>query len=406
MSTNITKPPNRDLFRTSAERGLPEAARVDTAKRIVYGAKAMQVGPLSAGDHRPWKIDRVTLEQLQEFAAAKPAGVKMRFSHPNMSRDGMGRHVGRARNPRIVEDDGPAYLAVDCHLNAKGGPRTADQVAHILDLADSAPEDFGLSIAPLLDEAAMSKQEPDRDGLKAVRIKSLDAIDFVDEPAATNGLFALDTVDMQDLPAQATELLDTYFANASAEVIRARFSDFVSTYLTNREGAEMATKQDEKPAKPETLGVQEDVDALKTEVEALKADIAAMKAADATEGEGEGEGETPPQPPGDMDAKKSALADLTRRKEVSALCKLAKVPDEERDLLLSAGLSKSEAQSWIRDAGYLAKNNKPLEESDGNLDAKKPTPAETFGKEWDASADLFTAQGINRESYVKSRLKG
>ena len=125
--TKITKAPKRELFRTAPERGLPSTARVDRDKRIIYGARAMQLGKLSEGDARPWKVDRVTLEQLVELTAGREIGVKMRFSHPNASRDGLGRHVGRARNARLVDEGGMLHVAVDTHLNAKGGPRTQER---------------------------------------------------------------------------------------------------------------------------------------------------------------------------------------------------------------------------------------------------------------------------------------
>lgn len=413
MTTKIKKPPRQEAFRSQPERGLPSTARVDREKRVIYGAKAMQLGKLSQGDARPWKVDRTTLEQLVELGSTRAGGIKMRFSHPNASRDGLGRHVGRASNPRLVEGESGAYVAFDAALNVKGGPRTQDQVEHLLDLAEVAPEDFGLSIACCMDHEAMDKMDPDREGLKAIRLKSLEAIDFVDEPAATSGLFSLDTVDIQDLPAQATEILDEYFAEAPADVIRTRFGEFLDRYLSNRGDEDMAEKpkNDAKPTNPPAddknkLSVEEDVASLQAEIAALKAEIAAMKGGKA-EGEGEdmGESDPPEKPDAAMAAKRKSLAELSRRKEITALCKLAKVPDDERDLLLGAGFSRSEAQQWIRDAGYLARANKPVDQGDGDIDGKKPTREEQFGKEYDEHADIHQRQGITREAYVKSRLK-
>lgn len=387
----IAAPPRAGYFRTDKLSGLPQASRVDVARRTIYGAKALEVGPLNAGDGRPWKVDEVSLQQLQTLATAKNGGTKMRFAHPNMSRDGMGRHIGRAMNARIVEGDGPAYVAVDATLNAKGGQRTSDMVEHVLDLAQNAPEDFGLSIAPVLDDEAMNKIEPDENGLVPIRLKALNAIDFVDEPAATRGgLFDLHSEELQDLPAQATHLLDTFFASSPADVIRQRFGEFLDTYLKNR-GADMATEK-----KPD-LSVEEDVVALKAEIEALKAEIAAMK-----------DEESPPaDPPADPEMSKQtkAKADLSRIAEISALAKLAKVDDATKQLMIDAGFSRSEAQDWLKSSGHLSAKNPPIPEGDGSLESKPEKPEDKFGKEYDSAKDVFALQGVSREQYIKSRLK-
>ena len=410
--TKITKAPKRELFRTAPERGLPATARVDREKRIIYGARAMQLGKLSEGDSRPWKVDRVTLEQLVELTAGREIGVKMRFSHPNASRDGLGRHVGRARNARLVDEGGMLHVAVDTHLNAKGGPRTQEQVEHLLDLAEEAPEDFGLSIACCIDGDAMDRQDPDKDGLKAIRLKTLDAIDFVDEPAATSGLFSPESVDIQDLPAQATELLDAYFAEAPADVIRARFGEFLERYLTSRGDESMASKpkNDKAPesaaAEKQELSVEEDVASLKAEIEALKAEIASMKDGE-SEGEGEAmaEGDPPKESPAAQCAKQQQAAELARRKEIAALCKLAKVPDADRDSMLDAGFSRADAQEWIRAAGYLSKANPAVDDNAADPAGKKPTREEQFGKEYDEHREALEHIGVTRDEFIKSRLK-
>ena len=406
--------PKPGLIRFAAEKGLPTAARVDRANKTITAAKAMQIGKLSEGDCRAIRIDRVSLEQLQELIAKRPQGVKMRFAHPNASRDGLGRHVGRASNPRIVSNEvGQTYLAVDCKLNTKGGSRTRDQVEHLLDLAENSPEDFGLSIAGLSDAEVMERMEPDREGLKPLRLNSLDAIDFVDDPAATDGLFDLQSIDIQDLPAQATAALNTYFANASPEVIRTRFGEFLERYLSTRGATDMSTAPakpaEKKPEnqnpdgkKPEQLGVEEDVAALKAEIEALKAKIAEMAPEDPpADPEADMEGE-PTKKPEEM-GKKKALAELARHKQVTALCKLAGVPDNERDLLLSAGLSREEAQAWIKEAGYLQRKNPPLDEPGSDMSGKKPTDEEKYGKEYDEHKDIYSRQRITREQYIESR---
>ncbi len=84
----------------------------------------MQLGALNEGDARPWKVDHVTLEQIVDFTNRPNVGTKMRFAHPNMSRDGMGRHLGRAKNARIIGTGDDAYAAIDPQVRR----RTSEQL--------------------------------------------------------------------------------------------------------------------------------------------------------------------------------------------------------------------------------------------------------------------------------------
>lgn len=224
--------PSADRYRATATRGLPLAARVDRKSRTIFGAKAMQLGPLNPGDNRPWEVDATTLSQLASLVNSKANGVKMRFAHPNLSRDGMGRLVGRALNARVVND----CVLIDCRLHefASRGPQ-GNLADHILDVAESAPEDFGLSAAPLLDREAMKRLEPRGGGATPIRLKGLHAIDFVDEPAATKGgLFSLESDSLADLPATLAIMLDDFFGDAADDVVRARCNEFLDRYLQTR----------------------------------------------------------------------------------------------------------------------------------------------------------------------------
>lgn len=377
-----TAPTARQLF--EAARGLPTEARVDREARTIVGAKAMQVGDLNKGDPRPWKVDGTTLSQLRDLVNAKPGGVKMRFAHPNMSRDGMGRHLGRATNARIIDAPEGAYLAVDAKLaDPSLGRRTGDMVQHVLELAVQAPEDFGLSIAPVLDHEAMKKIEPDKKGLRPIRLDSLHAIDFVDDPAATRGgLFSLESSDVADLPAMASNLLDTFFAESPAEVIRARFGEFLDRYLSNRGDVAMTTA-----AAPSTEPTPVTVTA-PAPVVVQQSTLAAAVAEPLRTSE-----------------QQEARQLLQRQAEIGALCQLAKVPDETRDLMVKAGFSRAEAQDYLKSSGFLSALNPPVPE--GVEPANKPAdPDAQFAAEYEAAKDVFDRQGITKEQYIASRKRG
>lgn len=380
--TVCTLPP-QEAFATTPVRGLPTDAKVDRKTRTIYGAKAMQFGALNEGDARPWKVDDVTLQQLAAAVNAKGSGAKMRFAHPNMSRDGMGRHLGRATNARVVGEGEASYVAIDAKLsNAATRAPGGNLADHVLDLAEETPEDFGLSIAPRLDLEAMNKIEPDENGLRPIRIKELRAIDFVDEPAATRGgLFSLDSDSLADLPAQATALLDTFFGEATPDVIRGRFNEFLETYFRSK-GEPMTSTEHAA----ELAAKQAEIDALKAQLSSqsihpVNADEAAKAREQAT-----------------------AKAELSRRSELTALCALAKVSDADRDLMIAAGFSRADAQDWLKSSGKLSAINPPLSEGGNDLSAKQAaTPDEKYGQEFDATPDIFTTQGLTREAYIRSR---
>lgn len=361
MST-ILEAPLPDCFRTTVLRGLPEGATVDAKSLTITGAKAMEVGPLNAGDARPWKVDQTTLGQLVSLVNdTSRKGVKMRFAHPNMSRDGMGRHLGRATNARM-NAEGTAVL-VDAKIaeTARKSPQ-GNLADYVIDLATETPEDFGLSIAPLLDSEAMGKIEPDENGLVPIRLKALRAIDFVDEPAATRGgLFHVEGSDsLADLPGQATWLLDTFFADAPANVIRERFGEFLDTYFRSK-GLPIMSNVETKSS-PEV--VVEDQPNL---------------------------------------SQANAAAELTRRSQIAALCKLAKVSEADRQLMIDAGFSVEQAQNWLKSSGHLSVANPPVGEG---AEQKPTTPQEKFGAEYDEQSAALQKIGVTREAYIKSRMIG
>ena len=152
-----------------------------------------------ARGHKAW-IDRRAMEQIEDKINKAPNGIKSRFSHPYLF-DGIGTVIGMFRDARIDGDK----VRADLHIlqsasKAPGG----DLAAYILALAAEAPHSFGLSIVFTPDHIGEqlfweehSVNGPFRSPDKAnvnnyphIRLKTLDAVDFVDEPAANpDGLF-------------------------------------------------------------------------------------------------------------------------------------------------------------------------------------------------------------------------
>ena len=211
--------------------------RVDRKAGIIRGFAVMREGVTH--DER-YSIDTITLEQTRDFISAKDVGMKSRFTHPNLSNDGLGRRIGAVRNPRI---DGEV-LRGDLHLSdlAKRSPVGGDMHEHVLGLAEEAPDDFGASIAYCEDTEAMAEANLKRGNVPPLlRIKKLRAVDIVDEPAATDGFFS-ELAELPDSAARkASGVLDQYFGALDNDEIIERGVGFLNKYVANR-GGEVFTK--------------------------------------------------------------------------------------------------------------------------------------------------------------------
>ena len=227
-------------FRSMPQRTSPQG--VDRTNKVVMGAKVIEAGDLN--DSRTWTVDDETLHQVVELAANQKRGVKARFTHPNMSDDGLGNYLGRWQG--FYVRDGAVYADLHIAESAHDVPGKGDIATYVMDLAEEDPEAFGVSLATVLDESMV-----EGDDGAPLRFSKIRAADFVDEPAATRGgLFAISAEDPRDLPAVVTRLLDTHFGkNADPEVVSGRFHELLSRYL----GTEVIpVSQDQRiDAKPE-----------------------------------------------------------------------------------------------------------------------------------------------------------
>lgn len=177
---------------------LAAPASVDREKGLIRGASAIQAVEALGHD---MLIDEITLFQTSKLGNEASAGIKMRFTHPGMCDDALGKMVGRATNFRIAGDK----VLVDVQLNdASAVSPQGDLRDYILTLAEEDPEAFGLSIAfinrPVYKFADGSERDASDfaevpkdavEGKPFARIEKLRAVDFVDEPAANrDGLFS------------------------------------------------------------------------------------------------------------------------------------------------------------------------------------------------------------------------
>jgi hypothetical protein len=211
-----------NLFRTSALRSAP-AVGVDRAAKRINGVKVMQLGKVN--DSRPWVVDEQTLAQVVEFGNAPNKGMKARFTHPSMSNDGFGKYLGRWTNFRTEGDAAYADLQIaDSAFDTPSG----DLGTYIMDLAEEDPQAFGVSAATRL-AAVMDEPLPKGADTVPLRLDGLNAVDFVDEPAATRGgLF--DMTSPSGLPALTSWIVETHFSDREPKEVVERMCSFLSKH--------------------------------------------------------------------------------------------------------------------------------------------------------------------------------
>jgi len=129
-------------------------------------------------------IDTTTLSQVASLGNAKEKGIKARFGHPNMCSSSFGSYIGRFRNFTVEGESvfGDLFLDEVCRESPSG-----NLYDYIMKMAKDNPDMFGASIAFIPGKPEKTEAE-----FPSTRIEELLATDLVDDPAATNSLFAVD----------------------------------------------------------------------------------------------------------------------------------------------------------------------------------------------------------------------
>ena len=167
-------------------------SQIDEAAGILKKVVVAQAGKVKSYFEQ---IDSITLSQIALLGNSKEAGVKARFGHPNMCSSSFGTYIGRFKNFQV---EGEKVFG-DLHLDdvCKESP-SGNLFDYIVKMAKNNPDMFGASIAFVPGEPSLTDEE-----YPATRIDDLLATDLVDDPAATNSLFAVDSFSYQ-----ATRFLD------------------------------------------------------------------------------------------------------------------------------------------------------------------------------------------------------
>jgi hypothetical protein len=237
MSTisRLRAPAARGLLATEAE-----APQIDREAGVIRGASAMQA--VEALGHEVL-ADIKTLDQVAALGNAAKNGIKVRFTHPGMCSDGMGKMLGRMRDFRLEGDK----VVGDIHLSDSAAKTPdGDLRGYVLDLAEEDPSAFGMSVVvqgdhawPMADGSeviADAKPKGAVGDMPRLRVSKLHAVDVVDEPAANrDGLFsAAFAGTSNEAAAEVFALFDQARARFGLNLEKAK--DFASRYFVARAG--------------------------------------------------------------------------------------------------------------------------------------------------------------------------
>lgn len=258
MNEVLASPPK---FFRAMSRGAASVDRTDGhyGAGVIRGVSVITQGP--ALGHDLW-IDGRFVQQVSDAINDKELGVKSRFTHPSMSGDGLGKHIGRIMDAELSADGRQAiadlHFAASAHRTPEG-----DLAGYIMDLASEDADAFGLSIVFSLDENEMQRfaaantndrgefTSPDPLNVNNYRhacLSDLRAVDAVDEPAANNGLFHSNSlVEHADaLASYALGISNDRPATTQLGLDPERVRGFVSRFLFTH-NLELRSKMNEEP---------------------------------------------------------------------------------------------------------------------------------------------------------------
>jgi len=297
-----TRDHDKTLVRLEA---LPQRASRLTVDRSypgrIEGVSLITTGP--AAGHG-FEVDVTTVDQVTEYAE----GLRGRWTHGDLSSDGLGRHLGRWENVHAE----PFWLCQSCSVEVTHGlacptcqeaPTTEvravgdfafDRSAYklrpdgldvpapvyLMDRAEEDPHSLGISLVARFafeEEPAFEDEEPARLARIPARGDLLRG-DWVADPAANPVGLHAGTDTPSELTEGAVRALDGIVARIGKEQAKTRALAFLARYF----GDVFEEEVHAEAALPETeLGaLRARVDALKDELQALRETVAAYREAE------------------------------------------------------------------------------------------------------------------------------
>lgn len=244
-------------FRAPIVRGIQALKPVERRGGDEGAGLIRQASIISRGEadgHDLW-IDHTFLGQVADAINGMPAGVKVRFTHPGLSGDGLGKFLGRAKHADVAD----GRVLADVHLSPTAHKTPdGDLASYVMDLAEADAAAFGMSISYYRDKKAeenfrdeQGERSPDEKNVHNYphsRLKKLFAADVVDDPAANpKGLFHRGQAIAQEADALlsfSVGLTRDVPELVELDVDPARVSGFVGRFL-DQHGLEIVHKDKE-----------------------------------------------------------------------------------------------------------------------------------------------------------------
>jgi hypothetical protein len=242
---------------------------VDREQKRINGYIVAQEGQFKTQGRG--QFDLASLKKIKALMNQAPKGLKSRFTHPNLSSDGLGKFLGRLENPRmdvlrLMRGGKPVLLhAVRADLqldDSSFSTPSGDLGTYVLDLAENDPDAFSSSLVLTADQEEQldpKTKQPLRDEggnpLPPIwRPKVLHASDIVDTGEAVDGLLSIDGLP-DAMVREATALLNSHCQGLDRETAKRTLYGFADRYLSTKYGdpEEEASEDDtavddEKPA--------------------------------------------------------------------------------------------------------------------------------------------------------------
>ncbi len=241
---------------------------VDRENAVIRGFVVAQEGIFK--DKSRGEFDKAALQTIVKLTRAAPNGLKSRFAHPSLSDDGLGKFLGRVRNPRldtigtresegVRKDDKITVVRGDLHLDPSASKTpNGDLADYVMTLAESDSDAFSSSLA-LKSNKEFRRDKRGRPQLDAEgnelpplwRPTHLHASDVVDTGDAVDGFLSAETIDgLPDaIVRRGAELIDKQFPDASREEVEVRCQAWLARYLAYRFGEEEAAVKLYDPAR-------------------------------------------------------------------------------------------------------------------------------------------------------------
>lgn len=227
---------------------------VDREAKVLRGFVVAQLGPFKSEGRG--QFDLQSLHNIVTLGNSMPQGLKSRFTHPTMSSDGLGKHLGRAKSfvlstAKDARTNKPvAAVRADLHFNQTslepppgGGTPYGEYVMKLVEtdpdaISSSLDLTGGVDFFLETKNGELQKVDPNTlsgDETPIWRPTRLAATDIVDTGDAVDGLLSVDGLPLEQLW-KGAEMLNEIFAGQSRDVVYNRLSAFVLRYLDWRFG--------------------------------------------------------------------------------------------------------------------------------------------------------------------------